>query len=163
MQTATLVLVLKEEPMPAILLGYKKKGFGTSKLSGFGGKVKAGETILAAAARELAEETGLQVPLESLHLAAILAFRFPYENGWSQDVYVFTTDDTGQEPVESEEMRPQWFSFGGIPYDHMWADGRHWLPRILAGEQFRATFYFRPDNASLERFEFTPISPSTAG
>lgn len=156
MQIATLVIIIKESPTPAVLLGYKKKGFGQGKFTGFGGKVEAGETVLEAAIRELAEETGLRMLPEQLHPAAVLAFRFPNQNNWSQDVYVFTTVFDAQEPAESEEMRPQWFPFDRLPYKQMWADGRHWLPRILAGERFRARFIFKPDNTSLDRFESQP-------
>ncbi len=156
MQIATLVLVINPSPTPAVLLGYKKKGFGNGKYSGFGGKVEAEETILEAATRELAEETGLQVHPEQLHPAAILAFRFPNKSSWSQDVHVFTMRFAGHEPSESEEMQPQWFPFNHIPYDQMWADGRYWLPRVLAGESFRARFTFKPDNVNLDWFEFQP-------
>ena len=157
MQIATLVLVLKERPKAAVLLGYKKTGFGQGKFTGFGGKVEIGETILSAAARELAEETGLQVPHEHLNPAAILAFRFPYKPGWSQEVHVFTTNYNGQEPVESDEIVPQWFPYEKIPYNSMWADVRHWLPRILGGERFQATFHFNADNNTLSWFEFHPF------
>ena len=121
-------LGLKERPIAAVLLGYKKTGFGQGKFTGFGGKIETGESILSAAARELAEETGLQGPHEHLNPAAILAFRFPYKPEWSQEVYVFTTNFNGQEPVESDEMVPQWFPYEKIHYISMWADGRHWLP-----------------------------------
>ena len=39
----TLVYIRDDEK---ILLGLKKRGFGTGKWNGFGGKVQAGETIL---------------------------------------------------------------------------------------------------------------------
>jgi len=35
----------------AILLGYKKRGFGAGKWNGFGGKVEIGETVEDAAKR----------------------------------------------------------------------------------------------------------------
>ena len=38
MKPATLVLLLKGEPATEILLGYKKTGFGTGKITGIGGK-----------------------------------------------------------------------------------------------------------------------------
>ncbi len=39
----------------------KKRGFGIGKWNGFGGKIEAGETIEAAAIRELFEESALEV------------------------------------------------------------------------------------------------------
>ena len=36
-----------------VLLGMKKRGFGTGFYNGFGGKVEPGETILEAAVREV--------------------------------------------------------------------------------------------------------------
>ena len=39
-----------------MLLGMKKRGFGTGKWNGFGGKVEVGETVADAAQRELEEE-----------------------------------------------------------------------------------------------------------
>lgn len=58
----TLVLVVDKGTDGApwrILLGLKKRGFGAGKWNGFGGKVEKGETIEAAALRELEEESGL--------------------------------------------------------------------------------------------------------
>ena len=42
-----------------ILLGMKKRGFGTGKWNGFGGKVEAGESNEQAALRELKEESSI--------------------------------------------------------------------------------------------------------
>lgn len=39
-----------------ILLGYKKRGFGEGRWNGFGGKLAVGETIEAAAKREVKEK-----------------------------------------------------------------------------------------------------------
>ena len=48
------------------LLGMKKRGFGEGKWNGFGGKLEHGESIAQCAARELEEESGLSVSVESL-------------------------------------------------------------------------------------------------
>ena len=45
---ATLVMVTNESH---ILLGFKKRGFGSGKWNGFGGKVETGESIEDAAKR----------------------------------------------------------------------------------------------------------------
>lgn len=42
-----------------LLLGQKLRGFGEGYYNGFGGKVELGETIEAAARRELEEEAGV--------------------------------------------------------------------------------------------------------
>ena len=55
----TLVFVLDEAR--GVLLGMKKRGFGVGLWNGFGGKVEAGESVVAAAARELSEEAGIAV------------------------------------------------------------------------------------------------------
>jgi len=47
MPIATLVLVIRQSPTPAVPLGYKKKGFGQGKYTRFGGKVQAGERFRA--------------------------------------------------------------------------------------------------------------------
>ena len=61
-------------------------------------------------------------------------------------VYLFVADDQSFKPEESNEMRPAWFLLQDIPYDQMWDDARYWLPGVLAGDRFKATFFFKPDN-----------------
>ena len=56
MRVCTLVIINDGE---RVLLGMKKRGFGQGRWNGFGGKVAPGETIDAAASRELREEAGI--------------------------------------------------------------------------------------------------------
>jgi 8-oxo-dGTP pyrophosphatase MutT (NUDIX family) len=42
-----------------VMMGMKKRGFGTGKWNGFGGKVEAGESNEGAAIRELEEESSV--------------------------------------------------------------------------------------------------------
>jgi len=44
-----------------ILLGMKKRGFGQGRWNGFGGKVEKGESVAEGAARELLEESCLNI------------------------------------------------------------------------------------------------------
>jgi len=155
MRDATLVFLLKGNPVSEVLLGYKKIGFGLGKYTGFGGKVEPGEEVAEAALRELTEETGVTAPdPQSLEFAAILEFYFPHKRAWEQRVFVFLTHEWQGIPAESNEMIPQWFSVENIPYDQMWNDGRYWLPRVLSGEKFRAEFKFQADNAIVEKVTF---------
>ena len=51
MKPTTLVFVRRDDG--AVLLGKKRRGFGVDKWNGFGGKVRSGESLRQAAAREL--------------------------------------------------------------------------------------------------------------
>ena len=60
-----------------ILLGMKKRGFGSGKWNGFGGKVEPTDTSIAqAAARELAEECSVHVAPDALIKRGLLRFQF---------------------------------------------------------------------------------------
>jgi 8-oxo-dGTP diphosphatase/2-hydroxy-dATP diphosphatase len=132
-----------------VLLGMKKRGFGAGRWNGFGGKVEPGESIETAAARELREECGIEA-LE-MELSGIHEFEFEAERGTILEVHVFRVGRFTGDPVETEEMRPEWFSVGDIPYDTMWPDDRYWLPLFLRGERFRAYFLFGPEDRVLEK------------
>ena len=153
LSSATLCLVRRRGAADALLLGRKKRGFATGKYGGFGGKLEPGETIAAAAARELAEECGLRVSPQELRPVAELTFRFPHQPAWDQIVHTFLVEQWQGEPVESEEMAPAWFPVADIPYALMWDDSLFWLPALLAGKRLRGRFTFRADNETVERAE----------
>lgn len=126
-----------------ILLGMKKRGFGEGRWNGFGGKVHAGETVEAAARRELKEEAGI-VPLD-MRKRGVILFKFE-DNGLEGnpdiEVNIFSISKFSGKPTESEEMKPQWFLRSEIPYASMWSDDIFWLPLMLAGKDFRGTVFF---------------------
>jgi 8-oxo-dGTP diphosphatase len=153
---ATLCLLVRGQPPREVLLGYKKTGFGRDLYNGFGGKVEPGETPLAAAVREMREESGMHVRAEDMRCVAHLTFTFVAQPHWDQIVYVYLAARWSGIPVESREMRPAWFAVDRIPYAHMWADDRHWLPRVLAGERLRAAFIFADDNETILSHEIGP-------
>jgi len=122
-----------------VLLGMKKKGFGAERWNGFGGKVEPGETVVAAAIRELQEEAGI----EAVAIMPQARLRFTHDvDDRELDVHVFLVSEFSGEPVETDEMSPKWFAVEEIPYDAMWQDDRHWLPRFLAGEALMGKFHF---------------------
>lgn len=152
MRQCTLVFVFN--PQNQIILAMKKRGFGEGKWNGAGGKVEASETIIEAARRELHEETGVDVPLESLESRGVLHFHWSEKPDWDQDVNLFVSHGFTGEARETEEMKPQWFDIGTLPFDAMWEDDPYWLPRVIDGETVEFEFYFGEDG-SIE--EYTEI------
>ena len=142
-----------------VLLGHKKTGLGRGKIVGLGGHIEPGESAPEAAAREVKEESDLCVAVDSLSAAAHVEFLFPARPSWDMDVAIFTCTDWSGEPVETEEIRPEWFAVSALPYDRMWQDARHWLPRVLAGERLRATFTYAADCETLATETSTDQAP----
>ena len=138
----TLCTILKDGK---ILSGMKKRGFGAGRWNGFGGKLHDGETIEEALARETKEEAGVEI--KNPEKAGIIEFEF---KGDSEilEVHIYKTGDFEGEPVETEEMKPQWFDFDKIPYDLMWPDDKFWLPLLLEGKKFKGKFLFSGDNSN---------------
>lgn len=130
---------------PKVLLGMKKRGFGEGRWNGFGGKVEPGETIEAAAMRELREEAGI----EALEIAKKGVIDFEFENDPKiLEVHLFHVTKFAGSPQETEEMKPQWFHVDEIPFDKMWSDDIHWMPLLLGGKKFKGNFFFdRPSDA----------------
>ena len=148
MTKATLMLLVKENK---VLLARKKTGFGKGKIVAVGGRLEPGETAYEAAIRETVEELGV-TPAKPVHVAK-LDFNFAYKEDWSMQVSVFKTLLWRGNATESEEVKPLWFNLDALPFAEMWADGPHWLPRVLRGETLQASFYYASDNKSLERYE----------
>jgi len=127
-----------------ILLGMKKRGFGEGKWNGFGGKLKDGERISDAAKRELKEEAGI----DASNLEEMGVINFQFENNPEEilEVHFLKGTEFSGEPIETEEMKPQWFDIKNIPYDLMWPDDKYWLPLFLEGKKFKGKFLFSNNN-----------------
>ncbi len=105
-----------------------------------------GETIEAAARREVQEECGINVS----KMEQVGTIDFTFQNDPKiLEVHIFKVTDFTGEPEETEEMKPQWFKNDQIPYEQMWSDDIHWLPLLLAGKKFKGSFLFdRPSDAT---------------
>ena len=125
---------------PRVLLGMKKRGFGEGRWNGFGGKVMSGETIEEAARREIREEAGMEVDM--LEKVGIIDFEFKGDPE-ILEVHLFRSTSFSGNPVETEEMKPQWFDVDKIPFENMWPDDQYWFPFFLAGKKFKGKFLFQ--------------------
>lgn len=143
-----------------VLLGKKKKGFGAGHWNGFGGGVEEGESIEQSACRETKEESGLDVRPEDLKKIAHIVFRFIDKPGFDHDGHVFITNKFSGEPVETEEMVPQWHDLNNLPLNEMWPADKQWVPLVLQQNQsIEATCVFKGTEApfSVESFTSRPL------
>ena len=105
------------------------------KWNGLWWKKEPHETIEASAVREIAEESGIIITENQLAFHWTIQFIFQWKEDWNQIVYIYSIPNyQWEEPVETEEMNPKWFSIHDIPFDSMWEDDPFWLPRMLQGE-----------------------------
>ncbi len=137
-----------------ILLAMKKRGFGANRWNGYGGKTNENETLEDAAIRELQEESGLVLKKDALKKISEIEFLFTKKPEWDQCVHTFFVNQWEGEPQETEEMRPQWFDIGSIPYGEMWPEDKLWLPRAILGEKIKGKIYFKDLEGNAEKVEF---------
>ncbi|GFO38907.1 7,8-dihydro-8-oxoguanine triphosphatase [Plakobranchus ocellatus] len=90
--------------------------------------------------RELLEESG--VVANSLSRVGLINFEFE-NDPVILEVHIFKTSDYTGKPVETEEMRPQWYEEESVPFDKMWPDDHIWFPYMLNNKMFEAYFLFQ--------------------
>jgi mutator protein MutT len=121
-----------------LLLAMKKRGFGQGKWNGAGGKVEQGEAPLQAAVRETQEEIG--VTPKNARKVAEIDFYMSHDPSFNHFAHIFVATEWEGDIHETEEMRPEWFLLDNIPYERMWGDDIAWLPDVLEGKRFKATY-----------------------
>ena len=145
-----------------VCLGVRKKvssGLGENLIAGIGGKVgdsleTRDETSEQAMDREANEEIGVKI----LEKQAMGRVRFifshkPADSLWNQDVRIYSITKWEGLPAETESIRPVWFDIDALPWERMWADNEHWLPKVLAGQRVEAVFLYKGDN-EIEAYRF---------
>lgn len=130
-----------------VLLAMKRRGFGIGKWNGPGGKQIEGESIEDTCRRETKEEIG--VDLVGLEHRGTIEFIVESKPEWNQVCSIFVASGVIGEPLESDEMRPEWFEIQKIPLADMWADDPIWLPGVLAGGTVSLRIYFDADGVVL--------------
>jgi 8-oxo-dGTP diphosphatase/2-hydroxy-dATP diphosphatase len=144
-----------------ILLGKKKVRFGAGYWNGFGGGVEEGESVEESACRETKEECGLTVLPENLIKVAHIQFNFEEKPDYNHDVHVFITHIFSGEPIETEEMFPQWHNLSEIPLNEMWPSDPFWVPLVLQqGKKIEAECLFiGPEKPfAVGKFEYKEVT-----
>jgi 8-oxo-dGTP pyrophosphatase MutT (NUDIX family) len=134
-----------------ILLQKKSRGLGVGKWNGVGGKAESGEDILAAAKREIREETGAET--DDLTEIGYLEYIWPTgheQKNWA--VHVFSVKDWQGELADLGEGELRWFKRKNFPSAEMWDDDQYWLSDALDGKFPRRRF-FLDDEGRTERWE----------
>lgn len=127
-----------------VCLAKKKRGHGEGKWNGTGGKPLEGEVLEDTAKRETFEEIGVRVT--EISKVADIEF-IDLQSGTSNFASAYLITKWEGEPVETEEMRPKWFSKNSLPFDQMWSADKVWIPEILSGRIIKAVFsYANKDN-----------------
>ena len=139
MKILTLAFLFRGDEM---LLAMKKRGFGAGKWNGYGGKLEEGEKPIDAIVREMQEESGLVIEKEKFREIGYMDFYFNDKKEWDQKVIIYRVDDFVGEPVETEEMKPNYFKISEMPYIEMWVGDAKWIPYVIKNKKFKGEIYF---------------------
>jgi len=135
------------------LLKKATRGISKGKWNGPGGKSEPGETPEECARREVFEETGLRV--SSLFYHGVLTFIMEGKSEVFMRAHLFSTRKIEGRARSGEEGPVKWFPLRNPPYDEMWEDDRFWLPLMLMGKKFNATFRYDRANRRVIGFEIS--------
>ena len=149
MKKSTLCFCIRDSH---VLLAMKKRGFGSGKWNGYGGKVGDNEEPKTAATRELKEESTLNADVKDLQQVALI--RFYFDGNPVFECHVFVTHDWQGEPIETEEMRPRWYPISLLPSGEMWAADPEWIPLVLSGEKIEAEVNYNADGSLVKKFTY---------
>jgi 8-oxo-dGTP diphosphatase len=133
-----------------VLLGQKKEGMGEGNFIGIGGKPESGETSAQTLLREIEEEIQV-IPLEYQEMGSV-KFVFPHKPSWSQEIIPFLITKWNGIPVETDEIKPQWFDKNDLPLSQMWPDSKYWIPDLLKGSKISKIITYANDD-SVDRVE----------
>jgi 8-oxo-dGTP diphosphatase len=139
---ATLCFILHDN---RVLLLKKNPGlFGAGKWNAPGGKLQPKETPERCAAREVYEETGLEVH-DPRRVGTLVFFKYDKREDPDWIAHVFLTREFNGTIKEGKEGILRWFPVNHPPFEEMWEDDKYWYRHAVEGRNFRGDFYFRGD------------------
>lgn len=124
--------------------GSKTGDYHLGKWNGLGGKLELDESPLECAQRELREESGLDLPVESFRILGVLQFpNFkPHKNeDWM--VYVFSAAvPVGLILGHCLEGALHWVLRSDVMGLNLWAGDQYFLPHVLEEKPFLGTIWY---------------------
>jgi ADP-ribose pyrophosphatase YjhB (NUDIX family) len=135
-----------------VLLARKKKKIGAGCWNGYGGGLEHGESVVAAAIRELFEESGVTAEPASLEKVAVIDFHNTKSDG---SVFVcrvhffFVRGWTGVPKKTKEMSKPAWFEVWNVPLLEMMPADKIFFPFLLAGKKLVGTVHYGPFQKTL--------------
>jgi 8-oxo-dGTP diphosphatase len=127
----TLGYVLSPDRAAVLLVHRSRAGdVHAGKWNGLGGKLEAGEDVVACIKRELREEAGIEAT--SLRLRGTISWPGFGAGGEDWFGFIFVVDDfTGDVPDHNEDGVLSWVSLDKLGDLPMWEGDRHWLPLVF--------------------------------
>lgn len=171
----TLILTPKVQGGFEILLGHKppegpedahrsRRRVGMDKWVPQGGKKEAtDESDVHGAQREVLQEAGYDIPLESFADFGVLDGYFGEDSQgptWSVRLYRIIIDRSRRDsfrfsPEEFDDMR--WFDASALPWNMMMPADEQWIPHIIAGTRMHVSIRLDSSGNRLISCEATPL------
>jgi 8-oxo-dGTP diphosphatase len=143
---ATLGYVLSADGRRVLLVHRNRRPddahFG--KYNGLGGKLEAGEDVVAGLRREVREESGLEC--EELTLRGTVSWPGFGKHGEDWFGFVFLVSRFGGQPrAEGPEGTLEWVDLGRLTELPLWEGDRHFLPLVFdrPGRQFHGVMPYQ--------------------